>query len=350
LANLAPSGGNIQPWIWIYDKRGVLHLFHDRKRSYSLLDFKGTGSLIAFGAALENLKLACGKKGIETEEVLQAKTFEDDLIASVRFVSKHDSPIQFENSELVEGIQLRCTNRKNTTRTPLSEDQIKKTFAFANHEDFDLEMIDDSTSLEELAKVIGGMDRMRLFHEQGLVDFIHELRWNDSEAKHTKDGIDIATLELSGTERAAMGLLKDPRTVKFFRKFLMGYGLTKISKNTITTSSAMFLLKGKSYTPKVFLEGGKILQRIWTWANMNGISFQPVTASLFIFHKVLKETDHGFSKDEVQEILKLKESFDLIFNKSENKEELFMFRLNFAGEPSMRSYRRDVRETLKILD
>ena len=40
MANSAPSGGNMQPWEWVFDKNGVLHLFHDKTRSKSLLDFK----------------------------------------------------------------------------------------------------------------------------------------------------------------------------------------------------------------------------------------------------------------------------------------------------------------------
>ena len=350
-ANFAPSGGNIQPWIWVFDKKGVLHLIHDRARSFSLLDYKGTGSLIAFGAALENLRLICAKKGIEIEEISQIHDFADDLIASVRFLSKSSHPLtDQEDFELVEGIKLRCTNRKNTDRVKLSNEQLTQVYDFLRSDKLALEYIDQSSELEMLAKVIGGMDRMRLFHEQGLNDFIHELRWNDHEASETKDGIDVATLELSGTERAAMGLLKDPRTVRFFRKFFMGYGLTKISKNTITSASAMFLLNGSTYTPNTFLEGGKVLQKIWIWANMNGLSFQPVTASLFIFHQISKEDQHGFSIKEVKEIKELKDSFNLIFNKEKKMEELFMFRLNFAGEPSMRSYRREVEDTLKILN
>ncbi len=350
-ANFAPSGGNIQPWIWVFDKKGVLHLIHDRARSFSLLDYKGTGSLIAFGAALENLRLICAKKGIEIEEISHIRGFAEDLIASVRFLSKSPHPLtDQEDFELVEGIKLRCTNRKNTERVKLSNKELAQVYDFLRGNKLELEYIDQSSELEMLAKVIGGMDRMRLFHDQGLNDFIHELRWNDQEASETKDGIDIATLELSGTERAAMGLLKDPRTVRFFRKFFMGYGLTKISKNTITSASAMFLLNGSTYTPITFLEGGKVLQKIWIWANMNGLSFQPVTASLFIFHQVLKEENHGFSAKEVKEIKELKDSFNLIFNKEKKMEELFMFRLNFAGEPSMRSYRREVEDTLKILN
>ena len=349
-ANLAPSGGNIQPWIWMYDKKGLLHLVHDQVRSHSLLDYKGTGSLIAFGAALENLRLQAAKMGVEIEEVTQIKDFDERLIASVRFISKVSHPLTVPHMGLVEGLDVRCTNRKNSKRRRLSSEQMQAVYSFVADSPLMLRHLEEDTALEQLAKVIGGMDRMRLFHQQGLVDFISEVRWSDREAKETKDGIDIATLELSGAERAAMGLLKDPRTVKFFRKFVMGYGLTKISKDTITSSSAMFLLGAEKFDASSYLLAGKILQRIWVWANMQGLSFQPVTASLFIFHKVLKETNHGFSLEEEESIKQLKDSFDFLFNSEKKMEEIFMFRLNFADSPSMRAYRREVLDTLKFLD
>lgn len=345
-ANLAPSGGNIQPWIWVLDQRGILHLFHDKVRSYSLLDYKGTGSLIAFGAALENLRIFCGKHGIEIEMLPQIKNFEDDLIASIRFVSKQNQSLDIPYLDLYEGVSIRCTNRKNPKRQLLNEDQIKTVLSFVESEDMNLDFLTEEKDLEKLSEILGGMDRMRLFHEQGLQDFIHELRWNDKEARETKDGIDLATLELSGAEKAAMGLLKDPRTVKFFRKFLMGYGLTKISHSTLMASSAIFLLQSSKYKPDLILEAGKILQRIWIKANMMGISFQPVTASLFIFQKVKRESDPGFEEREVQLINDHYQALKKMYGVKDGMEEIFMFRLNFAGEPSMRSYRRDVSETL----
>ena len=348
-ANLAPSGGNVQPWIWIFDKKGVLHLFHDQARSHSLLDFLGTGSLIAFGAALENLRLAAAKIGLEIEIIDQINDFEEDCIASIRFISKSTEPIRVPFAELVEGIGIRCTNRRNEKKQNLTPDQVSEFVTIATKSGFELEMLEHESELEKLSEILGGMDRMRLFHEQGLKDFIHEVRWSDKEAKETKDGIDIATLELSGTERAAMGLLKDPRTVSFFRKFLMGFGLTKISKQTLTSSSAVFLLSGKGSNPKTYLSAGEAIQRIWINANLHGLSFQPVTASLFIFNKILKDKNHGFTREEERIIQELKGSFNTLFNKNQKMEEFFMFRINMAEEPSMRSYRRDVSESLMIL-
>lgn len=346
--NMAPSGGNVQPWIWVFDKKGLLHLFHDKKRSHSMLDFKGTGSLIAFGAALENIKLKSAEIGIETETLVHISEFEEDQIATVRFVAKFEKPVQIPYSDLSKGIFLRCTNRKNNSRVLLSPSELEVLAKIAEEGGLHLNFTQTEKDLEDLSKVVGGMDRLRLFHEQGLTDFIKEVRWTEKDAKETKDGIDIATLELAGTEKAAMGLLRDPRTVKFFREFLMGYGLTKISKDTLLTASAVGFLNGGQFRPQDFLKAGAVLQRIWIQANLMGISFQPVAAMLFIFNRVQRQKDHGFSDKEEKEIKQFKAEFDQMLNK-EGRQDLFMFRLNKAGEPSIRAFRRPVEETLIVL-
>ncbi|GMQ29382.1 Rv1355c family protein [Algoriphagus confluentis] len=345
-ANQAPSGGNVQPWIWIYDKKGLLHLFHDKERSHSMLDYKGTGSLIAFGAALENVRLVSAKLGIEVEILSHVADFEENCIATVRFLSKLKNSLKVPYFDLAEGIGLRCTNRKNSKRILLDQEVIQGFQNLAKEGGLELKIAETDQDLEKLAGIVGGMDRMRLFHEEGLMDFIKEVRWTEEDAKRTRDGIDLATLELSGTEKAAMGLLRDARTVKFFRKFLMGYGLTKISKDTMTSASVVMALQGKDFSAQAYLNAGTVLQRIWIKANMLGISFQPVTAMLFIFHRVLRDSQHGFSKKEEAEIIKLKSEFDQLFNNDSDVCPLFMFRLNQAGEPSIRAYRRSVDETL----
>ncbi|MHA7128024.1 Rv1355c family protein [Algoriphagus namhaensis] len=348
-ANMAPSGGNVQPWIWVYDQKGVLHLFHDQVRSHSMLDYLGTGSLIAFGAALENIRLAAAKSGIELDIIPQIKEFEEDCIASIRFIGKKSHSVPVAHAELADAIAIRATNRKNAKKERLPQEVIEDYLALAAEEGLFLDYKEEERDLDHLSKIIGQMDRLRLFHEQGLKDFVHEVRWTEKEAKETLDGIDIATLELSNTEKAAMGLLKDPRTIKFFKKFLMGYGLTKISHQTLMTSSAVFLLRGEEFTADYYLRAGIAMQRIWLKANLQGYSFQPVTACLFIFHKVQRDPDHGFSEKEAENILDLKKSFNSFFENNHHQQELFMFRINNAGEPSIRAYRREVNDSLIVL-
>ena len=53
---VAPSGGNAQPWKFVYSEKG-LFVFHDEHFSYSLLDYKHLGSYVAIGAVIENIKV-----------------------------------------------------------------------------------------------------------------------------------------------------------------------------------------------------------------------------------------------------------------------------------------------------
>ncbi|WP_051315956.1 Rv1355c family protein [Algoriphagus vanfongensis] len=350
LANLAPSGGNCQPWKWIMDQKGVLHLFEDKVLSHSLLDYKSSGSLLAFGAALETIRLAGADMGLELEIDFKITEFDQDYIAQVRFLSKSSQSLKVPFASLTEAIPLRCTNRKNGPKVALKQEDLELlTSIGASESGIELELISSDTELKLLAKVIGGMDRYRLLHEQGYSDFMNEIRWSDEEAKSTGDGIDIATLEMDPSARAAMGLVRDPGTVEFFRKQDLGFGLSKISDDTVLTSSAVLMIQSEQYDPVSILKAGMTLQRIWLQANLLGISVQPISASLFIFHRVENEEESGFTKEEKAGILELKKDLNQIFNKDNQRNEIFMIRLNKADEPSMRSYRRDVWESLIVL-
>ncbi len=348
-ANTAPSGGNSQPWKWVFDKIGVLHLLHDKQKSVSLLDYKGTGSLLAFGAALENLRLEGASMGIEMKIDFQIKEFDQQLIASVYFLSKSDSPLDVAHANLSAGIDLRCTNRKNAQRESVPVEKLNEFRSIANELGIDLEVLDQEVQLKALCPILGGMDRLRLLHEQGYKDFINEIRWSSDEAILTNDGIDIATLELEKAGRAAMGLIRDPGTVAFFRKHDLGYGLSKISDETVMTSSAVLMLLADEYTPMSFLKAGMALQRIWIEANMGGYSVQPVSASLFIFQRVKREEKNGFNDLEKLQINKFANQLQKLFNQSGMKEEMFMIRINKADEPSMRAFRREFSKSLIIL-
>ncbi|MFC5625311.1 Rv1355c family protein [Algoriphagus winogradskyi] len=348
-ANTAPSGGNSQPWKWIFDQGGVLHLLHDKSKSESLLDYLGTGSLLAFGAALQNFRLVAASMGIELTIHQHIQNFEEELIASIVFDSRSEDPISILNGDLVAGISMRCTNRKNAERVPLEKQTLDEFKNIATSDGVSLEIIDGLEQLRALTPIVGGMDRLRLLHDQGYKDFISEIRWSAEEALETKDGIDIATLEMGNSERAAVGLVRDPGTIEFFRKNDLGYGLTKISDQTILSASAVLMFTADEYTPSAFLKAGAAIQRVWIKANLSGYSFQPISSSLFIFHRVLREKITGFSENEKGMIQQFKNDLNQIFNRGLSKQEVFMVRINKAGEPSMRAFRRDVSASLILL-
>ncbi|WP_158531179.1 Rv1355c family protein [Algoriphagus chordae] len=348
-ANSAPSGGNSQPWKWLFDQSGVLHLVHDTAKSESLLDYLGTGSLLAFGAALEIIQLVAADMGIDLSVQHHIQDFEEELIASIIFNSKFETPISNPNGDLVKGVGLRCTNRKNDERELIEPETLLAFQSLAEVEGLSLELIDELEDLKKLAPIVGGMDRLRLLHEQGYRDFISEIRWSEQEAEESKDGIDIATLEMGKPERAAMGLIRDPGTVEFFRKNDLGHGLAKISDQTLLSASAVLMFEADEYKPESFLKVGAAVQRVWMKANLLGYSLQPVSASLFIFHRLMRESNTGFTDDEKALIFQFKNELNTILNKDLSREEIFMVRINKVSAPSVRALRRDVSASLIIL-
>lgn len=347
IANCAPSGGNMQPWEWVFDKKGVLHLFHDQKRSESLLDFIGTGSLISFGAALENIRMTCAKMGIQISIKTHISEFEEDKIASIRFIEKSRFPISDKYGYLSPFIENRITNRLNQGRIPIQQSAFEELSEMATEDGFKLRVFDQDEHINKFAKINGLMDWVRMINVEGYNDFIKEIRWSDAEAKSRGDGIDLNTLDLSVPDMAALKIVNNAKAMKFIRDHKLGKGFSSISDNTFKSASAICLLTATEYLPKTFLNAGKIIQRMWIHANMKQIGFQPVTAPLFLYHQLMKGDAHRFTPFESQLITQSYNEFKNLVCKDIREEEIFLFRLNVTQGNVVKSYRRDISATLK---
>jgi tRNA A37 threonylcarbamoyladenosine dehydratase len=347
MANSAPSGGNMQPWEWVYDQNGVLHLFHDKTRSKSLLDFKGTGSLISFGAALENIRLTCLKMGIQTSIKSHISEFEEDKIASIQFNNKSNAPIADKYGYLTPFIENRLTNRLNEIRKPIQDSTFEELSAMASDAGFRLRVFDQEAQIEKLARINGVMDWVRMINLEGYNDFVKEIRWSQTEAEKTKDGIDLETFDLGVADMAALKLINNAKAMKFIRDHRLGKGFTRISDNTFKSASAICLLTADEFSPTTFLNAGKAIQRMWVHANMKQIGFQPVTASLFMYHQLLKGNQNSFTPFESELITKSYLEFNNLVCTEDREEEIFLFRLNVTQGKVVKSYRRNVLDTLK---
>lgn len=349
MANTAPSGGNCQPWSWVFDKSGVLHLYHDKKRSKSLLDFKGTGSLISFGSALENIRLTCSQMGIEIETVIEIVDFEEDKIASIIFKKKQNQSINASFSYLTPYLENRLTDRQNQKRREIDSAIINDLVTIAEESGLNLQVFDKEEQIEKLARINGVMDWVRMINEEGYRDFVKEIRWNSTEAEITKDGMDLSTFDLSVADKAILKMINNPKAMKFVREHHLGKGFTQISDKTFQAASAICLLSAKDCSPEAYLNAGRTLQRIWTHANMKQVSFQPVTASLFLYQQFLKGDKKLFSSFESNLIKNSHREFRELVGHNSGEVDLFLFRLNITDGKVVRSLRRDVVDTIKII-
>ncbi|MES2653949.1 MAG: Rv1355c family protein [Bacteroidota bacterium] len=334
----APSGGNMQPWKWIW-KNSTLYLYHEVAASYSFLDYKHLGSYIGFGAAIENLKIKASENGLKPIVKTYVPNSTNNLIAAIQF-EKSDTP----KDDLLPSLFIRGTNRKVETRQLLSPDKLEalnKEIASLNG--ISLKWISDTNDLTKAAEIITTTDMLRVLHPQGHYDlFVKELRWNKEQTESTADGVDIETMESSASDRAGLLLASDEKAIAYLRNWNMGTGFKKISAKGVINSSAIGLITASSDEAMSYINGGSALQRVWIKANQSGLCFQPISASLFMFARLANENESTFNKHSKALMLKMYEEFKALWQLNSKETAIFMFKLHIAGEPTARSLRKPI--------
>jgi nitroreductase/molybdopterin/thiamine biosynthesis adenylyltransferase len=342
----APSAGNNQPWKWLF-KQNHVYLFHDKARSYGWTDLTDSLAYMGLGSALENLRLSAAKHGfIASIQYFPLQT-EKLLIASVRFNKLQSAPSLLD-LELYKAIGVRCSNRKKGQIESIPPEKLAFIRSSIDNR-FKIDIIEDQAQIKEMASIVSSIEKLRFMHPEGHYEFFEkELRWTDKEVKHTKDGLDIETLELTNLNKTGLKMSANAEVMKKLVDWNGGGGLMKISKEIIETSSAVCLLRAVNLNELNMLEKGMAMQRVWLAANQVGISFHPISSPIFFFEriKMLNDLPSKMTKQiEEQQIF-----FDKIFDKDENFSNVFLFRLAISEEPTTVALRRDLKDCFDLID
>ena len=349
-AVLAPSGGNVQPWHFVYDK-GCLFLFYDAYQGHSMLNFRHYGTWMALGAAVENAILEAAAMRIRLEAEWTGQT--DDPLHPVLVLYRAEGiPSRELLIELREQIALRYTDRRKGNKKPLPESAIKKAAELAASSGLESFFSSSEEAREAMAEIVGQTDLLRLLDPWGYRDFIQEIRWSDTEALETGDGVDLETLELTAAEKAGLQLLRDPALMEFLGVRGLGSGLAKMGSDSIRNAGGVFGIWTQQPQTDVhdWLHYGRVMERLWLYFTEAGIACQPCAPYFFLYHRMQQAQDkaYAFAPEitvrlrELSELLPLACGVDI-----RGGTPIFMFRLFDSGLPPLkRAYRR---KTLPLL-
>ena len=358
-ASLAPSGGNAQPWRFVY-ANGKLRCFHDRERSESFLDFEDRASYMAFGALAENLRLSAA--GLRVALRIDAFPRPDEPLLVCEAVLGGQAPTpSAETWRLAAQIELRVTNRKLGPRVPMPAEEVAALHAVAAGTGADLRILTGEDELAELGEILGQGDKLRFLSPVMHQEMMGEMRWTQAETDRTRDGLDVATLELGAVDAAAMKLLRKWSIMDTLGKVGGGHGLAQPSKKALTAASAFGLVTVKlpregldrRAIQTAYFDGGAAMQRVWLEANARGWAVQPMTAIVYLFARldaVTKDDAQGLSPREITELGELRARFRRLLGSRGGKSdvEVFAFRVAKAEPPTARSLRRHVHDILRV--
>ena len=341
-ANLAPSAGNNQPWRWSYINTSLL-LFNGFDAGITLLGYDNLSSYVAIGAAVENVVLSAADLGFECKLQLFPDKNVKDLVVSFDFFTSNNVA---KKKARAAAIGLRLTNRMLGERQNIAASILDKLTKLAQEEDgFSVKFFSGDAELNAIADVLGDLEKIRLLEKTGHKDFVEEIRWTKEENDEKRDGVDLRTLDITNTELAGLQMFRDNRVMELVNKWNGGGAFKKLTRKSIDAAAAVgiILLKG-SAQHEDYIRGGCVLQKLWLEAALDGIAFQPMSASIFMFARAQNGADAYLSEAGVNALKKLRPTFEKTFDIAQGFKEIFIFRLSNASNPQIKSLRKPLEE------
>jgi hypothetical protein len=342
----APSAGNNQPWKWVYSK-GVLFLFHDKYRSWSWGDYYEMGSHMGLGAALENVHLQADALSLTDQVVLFPLGEETGLAATVRFIAS-SKPADANAVAMAENLFSRHTNRKIGVRQDINREFYKKIeHLVAQEKEIHLYYTENEEDLEILSEIIAECDKVRLLNELGHEEFYHEIRWSREEAERTRDGVELASVDITQSEIAGFKVAGDWKAVELLSKWDKGNAFKKLSTKAVKSASAMLTFAVDDFNHTQLINAGRVIQRVWILANQQGIAIHPMLSPAFFFNRLI----HGKGKDIPEKVAgnlgQLRSKFLDVFpldQGNQHRKEVFLMKVAIADSMGLPSLRKDKTE------
>ncbi len=343
-ATLAPSDGNAQPWRFVYRGNNSLEVFHDPRHTGGTDDPAGRHTAwIGIGAAIENLVLSASAAG-KAAAVALFPDATPDLIARVQVSASTD----VTRDPLHEQIGLRMTNRAAGTRTSLTPVHAQVLNSAARAGSARLQLASERETIDELGRLFGEADRLRLLSPTLHAEFVRQIRWDPTQAAQTRDGLTPELLASGPADLVTLTLLRDQKVAKLLRDVHGGNGLTFGAVQQVASAAAIGYLTIKGTNPEDYVRGGRAMQQVWLTATALGLAFHPCTTLLSLFARVELYQGAGLDRRESRTILDLRERFLQCFNVSLGDAEILLFRLSYARPTALRAPRRNVDDVFTI--
>jgi len=345
----APSGCNSQPWRFVYENRNLLMIL-DNSRLSSFLDFVDSASFLALGAATENIILKAHEMGFEVSIDEFPESGNKKLVGVFRFYNNKaaGAPLAEHSFDfLANTITKRLTNRLLRPRKKIEPKLLEEIQnAGQSITGAVVKMVEDEQAIYRIGELMAKVDRLLITHEEGHHGFVNELRWTDTEARQKKDGLDIATIDLTAGEAAGFRIAKSWSVVKTLNTWGGGSVFEKLSRKGAACASAMGLISMPGSNEKNYFDSGKSMERLWLFANYKGISFQPMTALTFMLHRLVHGKGESLTAGNIKDLNIIRDEFYQLFNLTSKEHPVILFRLLVAEEPKVKSQRIPVEEVL----
>ena len=343
-AVLAPSAENTQPWRFVKDDDSITVCLDTTRTLASDVDHML--SLTAIGACIENAVIAATAIGLQSDVdylVDATPIGGKSALLPIAQLRLRDGALR---DPLADCIETRCTSRRMDGRIVDEERLRKLQESCKGFSDIEVHWV-DRHRLREFSKLIGTGNRIRFEHEPFHRELYDNLRFTPDDAGRTRDGLDVATLQLPAGVASILSALRSWPRMKWANFFGFSRGVARQAAQEVRCSGAVGFLSISGPGTEQFLDGGRALERIWLTAAHLGLCFHPV-ASLPVFLAHMREGGRRLLPRHQRLARQMRERFYKLFPAMSGRTIQMAFRIGYGPRPPVRSLRRAANTVLNL--
>lgn len=338
-ATRAPSAENTQPWKVSWDGER-LEVRHDRSKQMasdvgSMLDLTGVGALV------ESLVLASSTQGLRAAVDVGHEIGDTDGISPV--VASITLERDGRPDPLAGYLSTRCTTRRMDKRRKISAAHRGAIEAAAQVlPGVRVHWIADQ-DIRAVSRLIGLANRLRFEHREFQQELYGNMRFTPAEAEHSRDGLDVATMQLPWGVGTLMWLLRKWPRARFANALGFSRSVGVHAAQEVRASGAIGVLSvdQSRTTTSSFVDGGRALQRAWLEATRLGLAFHP-TAGLPVFVAYAERTAGDRIPQRYQQMaVSMASRFRSIMPEIDGRTPQMLFRVGYGERPRVNTLRRD---------
>lgn len=329
--NLAPSGGNSQPWKFIA-RDNTVEVAMLPEKDHPILNFKNRGTYVAHGALMENVEIAASSFGYKSLFEIFPRP---GISARITF-----QPLErAQNEELKEAIAKRHSNRKPYKNEALLEEEKRYLFEGA-HKFPQCELaVAEGEKMRRISENLA-FDLVlflsnKLLHEH----FFQEVLWEEEDQK-LRGGLYIKTMEIAGPKAFIFKLLKNWTAVQLLNRMKLPQKIYKESVKTASSAGLFGAIIIRNQDDN-FIYAGRLMENIWLRATKLNLGFQLITGVPFLWQQLNFGKSKIFSKKDKAVINKAyRNLLDIFRVEDQDRVIACIFRIGEAEKPLAISYKR----------
>lgn len=355
----APSGDNVQPWKFALKTDG-LQFSINREADPSFFNVQQVASLLATGAALQNMEYAAGSLGLQCTAKLFPAGEGKDQVADLTFQA---TGVPFH--EIMERtLWRRCTNRRMYSRQSVPTEVWERLGQLIGQEEgMLLAHANNRQDLKNMAKAVYLADRVRV-ERKDLHEYLMQIIHFDplpkdldpaSPPHFLRNGMPLKNLEAGLPGELYLRLIRPWKVMNVANKIGIGrmmpiyggLGVLQSGGTGLLCLPASAVLPAFSET--TILQAGQAMQRLWCALEHYGYALQPMAALPLLYLHMRIEPD-VFTRQHVQLLQQAWALAAQTLAIPEGYLPIFMFRTGKSGAIRQRTYRYTVEDLLTPSD